>query len=257
MTRAVNSFLNNNLNKKIIIIDHSPSDELRKVCNQSELEYFHHPENKGFGAGHNIAIKKIIDDSPYHLVLNPDVYFDSDIVRHIIKYIDENQNVAHLMPRVLNQNGDLQYLAKLLPSPIDLFAKRFLPKSISDKRLYKFQLRFADYNSIMNVPYLSGCCMFLKTVALKEVGLFDERFFMYPEDIDLTRRLHSRYKTIYYPHVSVIHKHEASSYKDKKMLKVHVINMIRYFNKWGWVIDAERSRMNKEVLKELNYFRPK
>ena len=59
----------------------------------------------------------------------------------------------------------------------------------------------------MNVPYLQGSFMFLRTKALKEVGLFYERFFMYPEDIDITRRMHKKYKTIFYPEVSIHHEH--------------------------------------------------
>ena len=96
----------------------------------------------------------------------------------------------------------------------------------------------------MNVPYLTGCFMFLRLSALEQVGLFDERYFMYPEDIDLTRRLHTRFLTLYYPYATVIHDHERASYKNLKMLMIHIVNLCRYFNKWGWIFDAERDRFN-------------
>ena len=89
-------------------------------------------------------------------------------------------------------------------------------------------------------------------LALKEVGLFDERFFMYPEDIDLTRRLHQRYQTLFYPEVSITHNHQKASYHSMRMLWIHCINMIRYFNKWGWIWDKERERINERVLQESN-----
>ena len=73
-------------------------------------------------------------------------------------------------------------------------------------------------------------------------------FFMYPEDIDLTRRIHKKYRTVFYPKVSIVHHHEQSSYKNRKMLWVHIVNLIRYFNKWGWFFDRERRAMNKEIL---------
>ena len=92
------------------------------------------------------------------------------------------------MPKVYYPNGELQYLCKLIPTPFDLMFKRFLPSSIVERRMIKFQLRFTKYNKIMNVPYLSGCFMFFRISALQDIGLFDERFFMYPEDIDITRR---------------------------------------------------------------------
>jgi GT2 family glycosyltransferase len=103
----------------------------------------------------------------------------------------------------------------------------------------------------MNVPYLSGCFMFFRCSALKEVGLFDERFFMYPEDIDLTRRMHKRYKTVFYPHVQVYHEHAKSSFKSLRMFAIHLYNIVKYFNKWGWLFDSERKKINKAVLCQL------
>jgi GT2 family glycosyltransferase len=103
----------------------------------------------------------------------------------------------------------------------------------------------------MFVPYLSGCFMLLRQSALQEIGLFDERFFMYPEDIDLTRRMAERYETIYFPEVSVVHEHGAASYKSVRMLIVHVYNLVKYFNKWGWINDPIRERLNQRTLKNL------
>ena len=110
-------------------------------------------------------------------------------------------------------------------------------------------MRSSGYDKIMNVPYLSGCFMLLRTKALQKARLFDERFFMYPEDIDLTRRIHRDYLTVYFPHVTIIHNHEHASYKSLKMLLVHIVNMCRYFNKWGWFVDKERDAINAIAIK--------
>jgi GT2 family glycosyltransferase len=165
--------------------------------------------------------------------------------------MEKDDAIAQVMPKVFNQHGELQYLCKLLPTPIDLFFKRFFPERIQEKLLVRYQLKFTDYNRQMNVPYLSGCFMFFRTSAFKTVGLFDERFFMYPEDIDITRRMHRVYKTIYYPQVSIIHSHQAGSYKSLKMFRIHLVNMVRYFNKWGWFFDHERRIINTNILKAL------
>jgi GT2 family glycosyltransferase len=93
--------------------------------------------------------------------------------------------------------------------------------------------------------------MIFRISAFNMVGIFDERFFMYPEDIDITRRMHKFYKTIYYPEVSIIHAHQADSYKSRKMLIIHIVNMIKYFNKWGWFFDRERKIINANVLKAV------
>ena len=89
--------------------------------------------------------------------------------------------------------------------------------------------------------------MMLRMKALCDIGGFDERFFMYPEDIDLTRRIHQQYRTMYVPFVTVVHHHRAASYKSPRMLRIHIVNMIRYFNKWGWLFDAERRRINRTL----------
>jgi len=78
---------------------------------------------------------------------------------------------------------------------------------------------------------------------------------MYPEDIDITRRMHAKYKTIYYPDVSIIHDHGAESYKNIRMLRIHIVNMVKYFNKWGWYFDKERNLFNKRILNEYNYYK--
>jgi GT2 family glycosyltransferase len=184
----------------------------------------------------------------YHLILNPDIFFKKGVLEELYKYMETHQDVANIMPKVIYPNGDLQYLCKLIPTSFDLFMRRFIPNcSFKRRRQYKFELRKSGYDTIMNVPYLSGCFMFLRTDALKKVGLFDERFFMYGEDVDFSRRLHEEFKTIYYPKVSIVHDHAQESYKSMKMLWVHIINIIRYFNKWGWFFDKKRGVFNNKV----------
>lgn len=117
----------------------------------------------------------------------------------------------------------------------------------------RYQLKFDDHKKEMNVPYHQGSFMFFRLECFKKVGLFDERFFMYPEDIDITRRMHRWYRTMFVPSVTIVHAHRAASYKNKKMLKIHMVNMIKYFNKWGWIVDKERSAWNRKLLDELGY----
>ena len=87
----------------------------------------------------------------------------------------------------------------------------------------------------------------MSKVVLREVGLFDERFFMYPEDIDLTRRIHRHYLTACWSGATIIHRHRAASYHSRRMLRIHIVNMIRYFNKWGWIYDPERRDFNRTI----------
>ena len=103
----------------------------------------------------------------------------------------------------------------------------------------------------MEVPSLSGCFMFMRCSVLKQVGGFDERYFMYAEDLDLCRRIGEVSKTIFYPKVSIIHEYGKGSYKNKKLLKYHIISVIKYFNKWGWFWDSKRRYKNQECVKRI------
>ena len=197
----------------------------------SDRIWYIHSANLGYGAGHNIAIRKAIEQgADYHVVLNPDIYFGEGTLEKLEAYMEVHSEVGQIMPKVFYPNGELQYLCKLVPSPLDLIFKRFFLSFLTNKKLYKFQLRFSGYDKIMNIPYLSGCFMFFRISVLQQIGLFDERFFMYPEDIGITRRIHEKYKTIFYPDVSIIHAHAAASRSNAKMLKIHIINIIKYFN---------------------------
>lgn len=233
----------------IYIIDNSPDDSLRKTVEEFQKVKYFHVANKGFGAGHNIAIKKsMTSGADYHLVMNADVCWEGDVIAQIKRYMDEHEDVGLISPKTFYPNGELQYTCRMLPTPTDLIFKRFLPAKINAGRMKKYLLEEHDHDKELNCPYLLGSFMFFRVNALKETGYFDERFFMYPEDIDITRRIHERWKTLYWPGVSIIHEHQQASKKNLKMFWIHFTNMVRYFNKWGWIRDTKRKKFNAEIL---------
>lgn len=239
---------------KVFLIDNSP-DKKNKIIDSlpSYFEYIKHT-NTGYGSSHNIAIRKAIEiGADYHLVLNPDISFNESVLPEIIDYMEKHDDVVYLMPNVISPKGKRQSLCKLLPTPIVMILRRFFQHSKATKQQNdKYLLKHSGYNKIMNPPCLSGCFMFLRVNTLKQNDLlFDERFFMYFEDFDLIRRLHRVGKTIFFPNVSIIHNHAKESYKNTKMLKIHIKSAIQYFNKYGWFFDRERRLMNKQILKEI------
>ena len=216
-----------------------------------QLEYIK-DANRGYGSGHNVALRKAMEEgSQYHLVVNPDVWFGADVIPALWRLMEEDKSVAQVMPKVLFLNGSVQRLAKLCPTPLDLFCRFFLPGRLFTKRNDRFELRDSGYEREMNVPFLSGCFMFFRMSALQGVGLFDERFFMYMEDVDITRRLHAKYKTLFYPSVSIYHRFSRLSYHNWQLSLAHMVSVVKYFNKWGWVYDKGRRRFNKKLLREL------
>ena len=230
---------------------------VERVANGLQMIYLPH-NNNGYGGGHNVALKQAIKDgSTYHLVVNPDIWFGPRVIPGLIKYMDEHEDVAQMMPKVLYPDGEIQRLAKLLPTPMDMFGRLCLSPSMIAKRNAQFELSDSRYEMTLNVPYLSGCFMFFRLSAVKEIDYFDESFFMYAEDIDITRRLHEKYKTLYYPELPVYHKFSRASPRSMRLFFVQGFNIMKYFDKWGWFNDKQRDEFNRRLLNEISNYQKK
>ncbi|MBC7848610.1 MAG: glycosyltransferase family 2 protein [Chitinophagaceae bacterium] len=249
--RAIESVLQSTHSVKVYLVDNSEEDKFRYEFISPQVEYIYTGENLGYGRGHNLAIARVKGRSKYHLILNPDVEFDPAILTSLFNFMEKRTDVGLVMPKVLYRNGELQYLCKRLPSPADLILRRFIPKPIKalfKKSMESYELKQKDYNSVMDIPNLSGCFMFIREEVFRYIGQFDERYFLYLEDTDLCRRINAYYRTIYYPSVSIIHGYSKASYKSLKLMKYHLQSSIKYFNKWGWLFDRSRQLINAAVL---------
>src|SRR5688572_16744255 len=126
LAQTIHSFLQSATDSRLYIIDNSPTDELKYLAYDSRITYIFNHKNVGFGAGHNMALRKVIETSKYHLILNPDVYFTADVIPALYTFMRNNPAVGQLMPKVLYPDGRLQRLCRLLPSPKTLILRRFL-----------------------------------------------------------------------------------------------------------------------------------
>ena len=248
LKRAIDSFLRSTVTGPLTVVDNSPMDELRQTCDYPRVTYIFNNKNIGYGRGHNLAIRQYLNQSQYHLVLNPDVSFDHDVIEKLFYFMESNLNAGLAMPKVLGPDGQLQMLCKLLPTPLDLATRRFFPfKDWFKNQNGKYEMKDSGYHHVMNVPFLSGCFMFLRNDALKKAGLFDERFFLYAEDTDLSRRIHQQFETLFFPGTEICHVHARGSYKDLGLTFHNIKSAIQYFNKWGWFFDDERVRINQRA----------
>ncbi|MCL1946748.1 MAG: glycosyltransferase [Chitinivibrionia bacterium] len=242
--------------RTLYLIDNSPdvSTEFANM-NGEHIKYHFVGKNIGYGSAHNTGIKKAIEnDSDFHIVMNPDIQFETNIVDKLSDVMEENPEIVEIMPKEVDRNGDILYSCRLLPTPFDLIFRRFLPQNGFTKKINdRYVLKDSGYDKIINAPSLSGCFMFLRVETLKKHNLFfDERFFMYCEDFDYVRRLHSVGKTIFYPDIVIVHDNAKESYKSTKMLLEHIKSAVKYFSKWGWFFDKERKKVNAECLREIN-----
>jgi GT2 family glycosyltransferase len=154
------------------------------------------------------------------------------------------------MPQILYPDNQQQLLCKRLPEPQDLIVRRFggsLGQKLFRERIERYTLRDVDLSVPRVVPSLSGCFMFIRVDVLRQVGLFDERFFMYMEDVDLCRRIGKVSRTVFFPGVSIYHGYQKGSYRDPHLLMHHTASALRYFDKWGWFSDRDREERNQAV----------
>ena len=125
LAKTIRSFLDGTQEGRLYLIDNSPTDALKHLVTDPRIVYRFNNKNVGFGAGHNTVLREIINESKYHIILNPDVYFDEHVIQKLYQFVDEHSEIGQAMPKVLYPDGRLQPLCKLLPTPKTLIKRRF------------------------------------------------------------------------------------------------------------------------------------
>lgn len=229
------------IHDEVVIVDNNPegdyAEQVEQILKDNGVNYtyVHSPENGGYGHGHNQAI--FSTDSDIHLVCNPDIIFEDDTLLVGIKALQEDPNIVLLTPAVFGTDGARHYLCKRNPELFHLFLRRFAPDVVKNA-LFKGYLDRYEYKDhsyddpIENLPFCTGCFMLFRTSVLKEIKGFDEGFFMYLEDADITRRALARGKTLYLPTFKVVHKWERGSYKSAVLRNAAIKSAFYYARKW-------------------------
>jgi GT2 family glycosyltransferase len=235
---------------KVVIVDNGAHCNWLNTFSHEKLEIIRLPINRGFGAGHNAVFERYGHAAQFILICNPDIIFDVGEIDKLYQFSLENE-VGLAVPKVIYPDGSLQHGCKLLPSPYQLFIRRFFSRSAS-KVNQDYELRRADYNRAFFAPSLSGCFMIVSRRVLAEIHGFDPIFFMYMEDVDFSRRVcETAHSVCYCPGAVVIHESQRRSYVDMRFLCYHIVSAIRYFNKWGWFFDRRRKQLNHLCLSKL------
>jgi len=234
---ACSSLLRSSYGIELHVVDNSASPGIRKIIEGFTANYHFTGANIGYGKAHNLALSKA-GLSKYHLIMNPDILVGSETIEKLAEYMDNNHDVGAVSPKIVHRDGTLQPLNKRFPSVLDLLIRRLLParfKKIFRNRLDRYEMKDTGYNAICDVEVMTGCFMFCRNDVIKAVGGFDNRYFLYFEDVDLSRKIQQAgYRTVYYPDTSVVHDWQRASYKSLKMTLIHMWSAIKYFNKWGW-----------------------
>lgn len=239
-----------NLKYEIIVIDNNSDDSIGEILNWQypDIIFIQNDYNGGLGVGNNIGLKRA--QGKYLVVMNPDTIALKNVFKKLYDYMEDHEDVGLVGPQQLNPDKTVQDSCFRFPGIFTLISRRtFLGRfKFAKKSINKYLMKDFDHKSEKEVDWLLGSFMFMRDKAIKEVGMFDKRFFLYFEDTDLGRRFWKKeWKVVYYPEVKIIHNHarESAQIKWYKFFlsatgRYHFISWFKYLKKWGVGVESEK-----------------
>lgn len=221
---------------EIILVDNNSKDGSVSMVKEEfpQVVLIENGENLGFPKGNNLGIKKA--KGKYVLLLNSDTVVLYNTLDSCVEYMESNNNIGTLGCKVLLSSGELDHACKRgFPTPeASLYYLLKLDKLFPKvKKFGEYRLSYIGEDEESEIDSLTGAFMMVRREAIEKVGLLDESFFMYGEDLDWCYRIkEDGYKVLYYPKVSIIHYKGASSRKKRwKTLYEFHRAMIIFYNK--------------------------
>ncbi len=241
-----------NLAYEIIVVDNGSRDDIENMMKENfpDIKFIQTGKNLGFAAGNNIGIKEA--QGKYIMLLNPDVTVLNGSIEKMFNFMENNQEVGLAGPKLINPNGSYQISCRTFQTPKLIFYRRtplgklpFAKKQLADHLMLDF-----DHQRNQEVDWVMGACMLARKSALDKVGLLDERFFFYVEDMDWCRRFWmDNFKVYYLAEAEMVHLYERASAADNwnfwnfnKMTRWHIASWIKYFTKYFSVKNTGRGQ---------------
>ena len=194
-------------------------------------------DNPGYGRAVNQLVQSLPSLPKYLGVLNTDLVWESGTFETLLAWLTDHHDVVLGVPQILDPAGQPQQLCKRHPTLLALCSRRFVPERFKPSWLRRYDQWFVmadnSLDQVFDVPYLSGCCMVMRAEAFLNVGGFDQRFFLYLEDADLTRSLSSIGRCVHLPVSSVVHGWGRGNYSSVRLMLVNIFSAWLYFRKWG------------------------
>lgn len=237
--------------KLSVIIVHYRTPELLRLCLKRLEEHLggldyeikvidNSRDNIGFARGVNKGLRET--NGQYRLILNPDALVTKDAVQKMIAYMDQHEDIGLMGPRLRYYNGEHQQSYRRFYRPVTILAQRTPLRHLAyfKKISRDFLMTDADPELIQTPDWILGAAMLVRASALEDVGLMDERYFLYFEDVDWCRRFwHNGYKVVYYPDAILYHYYPRASSKwgmldifFNQKTRWHIASSIKFFLKF-------------------------
>ncbi|PIR94661.1 hypothetical protein COT97_00170 [Candidatus Falkowbacteria bacterium CG10_big_fil_rev_8_21_14_0_10_39_11] len=222
---------------EIIVVDNDSRDNIVNDLSQyaPDVKFVSSAKNIGMGGGNNIGIK--VASGKYIIVMNPDIFVFKDSLQLLYNFIHQNPDIGLAAPRLLNPDRSLQHTCyEWYGSLTPLYRRTFLGRmKFAQKDLDRFIMKDFDHQSIRDVSWCQGSCFIVSKKVFDQVGLFDDRFFMYFEDTDLCRRMwNNNFRVTYVGTIEVIHMHMKMSRGGllqlftNKLTRMHISSWMKY-----------------------------
>ena len=236
---------------EVIVIDNASEDGSIKMITQQfpQVRLILNKSNKGFAKANNQGLREM--GGEFALLLNPDTIVREEAIDKMVEFMKENDDVGILGPKIINPDGSSQASAFSYPTLIDdiilgfrsnlLFTGKFI--SHYHSRLYHLP------NHPFRVDWVSGACLMIRKKTIEDIGLLDERFFLFAEDLDwCLRAKNGGWKVIYFPRACIVHYGGQST---KKNLQIKIWSF--YFKRF-YFAKKYRGRFSMGFLKFVSFF---
>jgi len=197
-------------------------------------------QNKGFAGGNNLGIAKA--RGKYVMIMNPDIAIVAAGLEKMVEFMENNARVGIIGPKLINPDGSIQDSCRRFPSlPMPIFRRTFLGKlPLAKEKLDYYLMKDFNHSRSAPVDWLFGACLLIRRSVLEKIGSFDERFFVYFEDLDFCRRCWEKdFQVYYFAEVEMVHYHQRLSAEKSGILgifdkagRVHLMSGLKYFAKY-------------------------
>lgn len=223
----------------VVSNDHRPGEPVDRLAHGAEA-FLPMAVNLGYGRAVNRAVSELRRQGTMPAwigALNTDLSWAPGSFETLLDWLESQDQVTLAVPRIVDPSGKPQQLCKQNPTLLGLLSRRFLPDGFKPAWLRRYDARYVmadrDLATVFEVPYLSGCCMLIRTCSFLAVGGFDERYFLYLEDADLTRRLRALGRTVHLPVASMVHAWGRGNHRSWRLTLVNLHSAWIYFTTWG------------------------
>ena len=230
LEKTFSSLRASNLDLYIVVFCNSILDQYQKkiqiLCNNYKVDFRGNQPNKGFGHGHNQIAS--LCKSEWYICCNPDVVVNSSTIATLLAFGEQNGDSVLLMPRILSPDGTVQPVARQTLTPkawVQRQLWRLMPK------IFSLPERRFDYNKSQPVDFVSGSFFAVKLEIFLALNGFDESFFLYAEDADLSYRAKSIGENYFVATAEITHYWTTANHRNLRTIRIELYSLFRYFKK--------------------------